>query len=59
MNKEDLIYDKICSVEKMFIEEISSIKKDVQCLMDWRNKLLGAFVVISSAFWYIIEQLKK
>jgi hypothetical protein len=59
MNKEDLIYDAILRVEKRFEEELAPIKKDVDELKNFKNKLVGACLTISFIGSFCIDYIKS
>lgn len=59
MDKEDLIYDTVCRIEKRFEEELIPIKKDIECLKEFKNKVLGITALVSLFFSALIAWFKN
>lgn len=59
MNKDDLIYDAVLRIEKRFDEELKPIKKDIEGLKEFKNKLLGITAIVSLAISGFVAWFKN
>jgi len=59
MNKEDLIYDAVCRLEERFDKELLPIRKDLDDLKTFKNRVVGMCLTISLVGSFIIDSIKS
>lgn len=59
MNKEDLIYDTVCRIEDRLNSELCSLKKDVDDLKKFKNRLIGYVGGMVAVSMVVFDHLKS